>query len=148
MLVVMGLNVMILAPIMAVGGVIMALREDVPLSAILLVIVPLMGVFLAVMLSRALPLFRSVQVKVDRINQVVRETLSGVRVIRAFVRTDHEEQRFDEANRDLTATTPPGEPLVRPDDPDGHGDLQPVDRRDHVVRQHPGGQRRAWPSGT
>ncbi len=105
MLLVMGLNVMILAPIMAVGGVIMCLREDVALSAILLVIVPLMAIFLAVMLSRALPLFRAMQVKVDRINQVVRETLSGVRVIRAFVRTRHEEERFDEANLDLFATT-------------------------------------------
>ncbi len=105
MLVVMGLNVMILAPIMAVGGVIMCLREDVTLSAVLLVIVPLMTVFLAVMLSRALPLFRAMQLKVDRINQIVRETLSGVRVIRAFVRTRHEEERFDVANLDLFATT-------------------------------------------
>ena len=57
------------------------------------------------MLSRALPLFRAIQVKVDRINQVVRENLSGIRVIRAFVRTKHEERRFDEANQDLTATS-------------------------------------------
>ena len=64
-----------------------------------------MAVFLAVMLSRALPLFRAVQLKVDRINQVVRETLSGMRVIRAFVRTRHEEKRFDEANLDLTDTS-------------------------------------------
>jgi ATP-binding cassette, subfamily B, multidrug efflux pump len=101
---VMGLNVMILAPIMAVGGVIMALREDVTLSALLLVIIPLLALFIGFMLSRALPLFRAVQAKVDRINKVMRETLSGVRVIRAFVRTDYEERRFDEANRDLTAT--------------------------------------------
>ncbi len=105
MVLVMALNIMILAPIMAVGGVIMAVREDAQLSLILLVIVPIMAVFIAVMMSRALPLFRSIQVKVDRINQVVRESLSGVRVIRAFVRTEHEERRFDEANRDLTATS-------------------------------------------
>jgi len=104
MLLVIALNIMILAPITAVGGVIMALREDVPLSALLLVIVPLMGVVIGVSLSRALPLFRSMQAKLDRINQVMRETLSGIRVIRAFVRTEHEEKRFDDASRDLMDT--------------------------------------------
>jgi ATP-binding cassette subfamily B protein len=105
MVLVMGLNIMILAPIMAVGGVIMAVREDAQLSLILLVIVPIMAAFIAVMMTRALPLFRAMQVKVDRINQVVRESLAGVRVIRAFVRTEHEERRFDQANRDLTDTS-------------------------------------------
>jgi ATP-binding cassette subfamily B protein len=104
MVLVIALNVMILAPIMAVGGVVMAVREDVPLSSLLLVIIPLLAVFIGLMLSRALPLFRAMQVKVDRINQVMRETLSGIRVIRAFVRTDHEERRFDAANVDLTGT--------------------------------------------
>jgi ATP-binding cassette subfamily B protein len=104
MLLVIALNIMILAPITAVGGIIMALREDVPLSALLLVIIPLMAVVIGVTMSRALPLFRSMQVKVDRINQVTRETLAGIRVIRAFVRTQHEEERFDVANRDLTDT--------------------------------------------
>ncbi len=101
---VIALNVMIIAPIMAVGGIIMAVREDVALSALLIVIIPLLAVFIGFMLSRALPLFRVMQVKVDRINQVMRETLSGIRVIRAFVRTEHEERRFDDANRDLTQT--------------------------------------------
>ena len=101
---VIALNVMIIAPIMAVGGIIMAVREDVALSALLIVIIPLLAVFIGIMLSRALPLFRVLQVKVDRINQVMRETLSGIRVIRAFVRTEHEERRFDEANLDLTQT--------------------------------------------
>ena len=101
---VIALNVMIIAPIMAVGGIIMAVREDVALSALLIVIIPLLAVFIGIMLSRALPLFRVLQVKVDRINQVMRETLSGIRVIRAFVRTEHEERRFDEANLDLTRT--------------------------------------------
>jgi ATP-binding cassette subfamily B multidrug efflux pump len=104
MLLVIALNIMILAPITAVGGVIMALREDVALSALLLVIVPLMGVVIGVSLSRALPLFRSMQQKLDRINQVMRETLAGIRVIRAFVRTEHEEERFDVASRDLMQT--------------------------------------------
>ncbi len=104
MVLVIALNVMILAPIMAVGGAIMALREDVALSSLLLVIIPLLAVFIGLMLSRALPLFRVMQTKVDRINQVMRETLSGIRVIRAFVRTDYDERRFDAANVDLTGT--------------------------------------------
>ncbi|MEO7665313.1 MAG: ABC transporter ATP-binding protein [Candidatus Limnocylindrales bacterium] len=103
-LVFMALTMMISAPILIVGGVIMALRTDVPLSALLVVVLPIMGAFIGIVMSRAIPLFRAVQVKLDRINQVMRETLSGVRVIRAFVRTEHEEERFDVANRDLFGT--------------------------------------------
>ena len=102
--VLMGLTVMVSAPIMIVGGLIMALRQDVPLTGILLVIVPIMTVIIAVLVRRAMPLFRAMQLKIDRINQVMRETLAGVRVIRAFVRTGYEERRFDEANRDLFET--------------------------------------------
>lgn len=102
--VLMGLNVMISAPIMCLGGIVMALRQDVPLSMSIIVIVPLMGIVLGVIMQKALPLFKSMQMKIDRLNQVVREKLSGVRVIRAFVKTDYEERRFDKANRDLTST--------------------------------------------
>ena len=102
--VLIGLTVMVSAPIMLVGGVIMALRQDVPLTSILLVIVPLMALIIGTLVRRAMPLFRAMQIKIDRINQVMRETLSGVRVIRAFVRTDYEERRFDEANEDLFET--------------------------------------------
>jgi ATP-binding cassette, subfamily B, multidrug efflux pump len=104
MVVVMALSVMVMAPIMMVGGVIMALREDVPLSGLLVLIIPLMVVVIGSLAARALPLFRAMQVKIDRINQVMREKLAGVRVIRAFVRTGYEERRFDEANLDLTDT--------------------------------------------
>jgi ATP-binding cassette subfamily B protein len=104
MVLVMAFNIMIMAPIMAVGGIIMALREDVPLSGVLVVVIPLVIGMIAIVAIKALPMFRSVQKKTDRINQVMRETLSGVRVIRAFVRTEHEEVRFDEANADLTRT--------------------------------------------
>jgi ATP-binding cassette subfamily B multidrug efflux pump len=104
MVVLMGLTVLISAPILTVGGVIMALRQDVPLSGLLIVIVPIMGAVIGVLLVRAIPLFRAMQKKIDRINQVMRETLAGIRVIRAFVRTDYEERRFDAANVDLTAT--------------------------------------------
>ncbi|MFL5756853.1 MAG: ABC transporter ATP-binding protein [Chloroflexota bacterium] len=101
----MALTIIISAPILIVGGIIMALRTDVQLSGLLVVILPLMVAFIALVMSRLIPLFRAVQTKLDRINQVMRETLSGVRVIRAFVRTEREEARFDDANRDLFATT-------------------------------------------
>ena len=99
--VLLALTMMISAPIMAIGGVIMAYRQDGPLTAILLVILPIMGVFIFVVMRRAIPMFQVMQVRIDRINLVMRETLSGVRVIRAFVRTEHEEARFDDASRDL-----------------------------------------------
>ena len=99
--VLLALTMMISAPIMAIGGVIMAYRQDGPLTAILLVILPIMVVLIAVVMRRAIPLFQVMQVRIDRINLVMRETLSGVRVIRAFVRTEHEEARFDAASRDL-----------------------------------------------
>jgi ATP-binding cassette subfamily B protein len=98
------LTILVSAPIMAVGGVFMALREDVKLSALLIVIIPVMAAILGVMLVKAVPLFRSMQIKIDRINQVLREQITGIRVIRAFIRTSYEQQRFENANADLTAT--------------------------------------------
>jgi ATP-binding cassette, subfamily B, multidrug efflux pump len=98
------LTILVSAPIMAVGGVVMALREDVQLSALLIVIIPVMAAILGVMLVKAVPLFRSMQVKIDRINQVLREQITGIRVIRAFIRTSYEQQRFETANADLTST--------------------------------------------
>ena len=105
MTVLMMLNIVISAPITAIGGIILALRLNVPLSGVILAAVPVMGVFIGLVVRKAVPLFRAMQVKIDRINQVTRETLSGVRVIRAFDRTDYEEQRFEEANADLTQNT-------------------------------------------
>ncbi len=101
----MGLTMLVSAPILIVGGIIMALRTDVPLSGLLVVALPLMALVIGLVMRQAIPLFQANQTKLDRINQVMRETLSGVRVIRAFVRTRHEEQRFDVANRDLFDTT-------------------------------------------
>jgi ATP-binding cassette subfamily B protein len=100
----MGLTIILLAPITGIGATIMAIRQDVPLSGLLLVILPIMFTFIALIFRQAIPLFRSMQTKVDRINQVMREALAGVRVIRAFVRVEHEEQRFDAASRDLFDT--------------------------------------------
>jgi len=100
----MGLTIIVSAPILVVGGIFMALRTDVPLSGLLVVVIPLMALVIGVVMARAIPLFRATQVKLDRINQVMRETLAGVRVIRAFVRTRHEEARFADASRDLFDT--------------------------------------------
>ena len=105
MMVQIGLTMIVTAPIMAVGSIIMALRQDVVLSYSILIIVPLMGAVVGIMLTIATPLFRSVQQKIDRVNQVLREKLMGVRVIRAFVKDDYEARRFNEANRDLMQTT-------------------------------------------
>jgi ATP-binding cassette, subfamily B, multidrug efflux pump len=105
MVTLMMLNMVLQAPIMAIGGVIMALRLNVPLSVVIVVAIPIMALFIGLVIRKAMPLFMSMQKKVDRINQVTREFLSGVRVIRAFDRTGYEEQRFDEANLDLTNTT-------------------------------------------
>jgi ATP-binding cassette subfamily B multidrug efflux pump len=105
MLLAIGLSMMLLAPMLAIGGIIMALRQDVPLSISIAVILPIMGVFLFIVLRRAIPLFRTMQVRIDRINQIMRETLGGVRVIRAFARTEHEEERFGTANQELTGVT-------------------------------------------
>lgn len=104
MVVVLGLNVILLAPFMAIGGIIMAMRQDLPLSALIAVVIPVLALVIGVMLKRALPVFKMMQKRLDRVNQVMRENLAGIRVIRAFVRTDYEERRFDVANRELTET--------------------------------------------
>ena len=96
-----GMSLMLFAPVMLIGGILMALRQDVPLAVTIAVIMPFMAVVIALMMRIALPLFKSMQKKIDRINLIVRERLSGIRVIRAFVREQYETSRFDEANRDL-----------------------------------------------
>jgi ATP-binding cassette subfamily B multidrug efflux pump len=105
MFMVVALTILASAPMMAVGGVIMALYEGAQLSLLLVVVIPLMAAVIGSLLHFAVPLFRTMQVKIDRTNQVMREQIMGVRVIRAFVRGRHEQERFAEANQDLTATT-------------------------------------------
>jgi ATP-binding cassette subfamily B protein len=100
----MALTLMVIAPIMSIGGVILAIREGAALSPLLAVAVPVMALVIGVVLVMVVPQFRSMQVKIDRINQVLREQITGVRVIRAFVRGRAEAQRFGEANADLTST--------------------------------------------
>ena len=101
----MGMTMMIGAPITGVGAVIMALKTNAKLSGLLLVAVPLMGGLIYWLLRRIVPLFRVMQVRIDRINLVLREQIAGVRVIRAFVKTKYEEDRFAVANDELMQTT-------------------------------------------
>jgi ATP-binding cassette subfamily B multidrug efflux pump len=102
MLVLLTFTLMISAPIMCVGGIIMALRQDVPLSSLLLVVVPVLLTVVAVLVRRMRPLFRTMQRRVDRVNQILREQITGIRIIRAFVRDEHERERFGVANSELT----------------------------------------------
>lgn len=99
---VMLLNMLITAPITLVVGIILALNQDVGLSWILVAIMPVLVTIILVLLSKAIPLFASMQVKLDKLNLILDEGLTGVRVVRAFDRVKHEEQRFDEANHDVT----------------------------------------------
>ncbi len=100
----MALTLMVIAPIMCVGGIFMAVKEGSALSPLLAVAVPVMAVVIGALLVMVVPLFRSMQAKIDRINQVLREQITGVRVIRAFLRLPAEQRRFEVANADLTAT--------------------------------------------
>jgi len=105
MVTMVGLRMMIMAPIMCVGGIIMAVSKDRDLAWILVVVIPLLAGVIAWVAFKGFPLFRSIQAKLDRITQVMREGLSGVRVIRAFDQIEHQRGRFREANLDLTGTT-------------------------------------------
>ena len=100
----MALTMMVIAPIMSVGGIVMAIHEGTKLSTLLLVSIPVMTAFIGIVMVRVIPQFRSMQTKIDRINQVLREQITGVRVIRAFVRRESEAERFAQANADLTGT--------------------------------------------
>ncbi|MET9589843.1 ABC transporter ATP-binding protein [Streptomyces sp. NPDC006516] len=102
MLVLMAFTLMVSAPIMCVGGVIMALGQDVPLSAVLLAVLPVLGVSVGLIVRRMRPLFRTMQERLDTVNRVLREQITGNRVIRAFIRDDYEEKRFRGANTELT----------------------------------------------
>ncbi|MGW1782984.1 ABC transporter ATP-binding protein [Streptomyces sp. NPDC002143] len=102
MLALMTFTLMVSAPIMCVGGIVLALGLDVPLSGVLVAVVPTLGICVTLIVRRLRPLFRSMQVRLDTVNRVLREQITGNRVIRAFVRDAYEEQRFRKANADLT----------------------------------------------
>ncbi len=104
LLVVMFCTMFVAAPIMCVAGVIMALQEDIGLSWLLLVCVPALAISVGLIVSRMVPQFRLMQDRIDQVNRVLREQLSGIRVVRAFVREKAETDRFKDANRRLTDT--------------------------------------------
>lgn len=100
LIVFMALTLLVTAPIMCFGGIAMALRQDVELSALLLLVIPALVVSIGLVIRQMRPLFRLMQVKIDTINGVMREQIMGIRVIRAFVKEDYEAERFGDANRD------------------------------------------------
>ncbi|MBX6385112.1 MAG: ABC transporter ATP-binding protein [Microbispora sp.] len=104
MLVVMTCTMLVAAPIMGIGGIIMALRQDVGLSWLMLVCVPVLLISIGLIVFRMVPQFRAMQARIDEVNRVLREQLSGIRVVRAFVREREEVRRFGAANDALTAT--------------------------------------------
>jgi ATP-binding cassette subfamily B protein len=101
MLVLMTFTLLVAAPIMCVGGVILALRQDIPLSGLLLVVLPILVGAVTLIISQMRPQFRTMQTRIDTVNRVLREQITGIRVIRAFVRDEREQGRFEGANTDL-----------------------------------------------
>ncbi|WP_431796090.1 ABC transporter ATP-binding protein [Microbacterium enclense] len=101
MVAMMGATMLVSAPLLAIGGIIMALQQDVGLSWLIGVAVPVLLVLVALIIARMVPLFRSYQTKLDAVNRIMREQLTGVRVVRAFVRERIEEERFRGANTDI-----------------------------------------------
>nr|WP_255668680.1 ABC transporter ATP-binding protein [Aeromicrobium duanguangcaii] len=94
----MGLTMLVAAPITGIGGLVLALRQDVPLSGVFLIVLPVLAISLGLIIRRMRPLFRLMQVRIDTLNQIMREQITGVRVVRAFVREEQEAARFAEAN--------------------------------------------------
>lgn len=101
---IMMLRMLAMAPMMMIGGIIMAVSKDAKLSLVLVVVIPILALLILVLGRSALPLFKAMQKKIDRLNLVLRENLTGIRVIRAFGREESESKRFDEASSDLTDT--------------------------------------------
>jgi ATP-binding cassette subfamily B multidrug efflux pump len=104
MLVMLSCTMLVAAPIMCVGGVIMALREAVGLSWLMGISVPVLVLSIGLIIRRMVPQFRSMQTRIDTVNRVLREQIAGIRVVRAFVREPYETKRFADANTELTAT--------------------------------------------
>jgi len=104
-LVTMGLSMLLMAPLTGIGGILVALTHNARMSVVILIAVPLMGLVIGIMMRVAIPQFRLIQARIDRINGVLREQITGMRVIRAFVRDDFEQARFAKANQDLMDTS-------------------------------------------
>ncbi|MEH7747738.1 ABC transporter ATP-binding protein [Neobacillus drentensis] len=101
---VMMLRMMAMAPMMCIGGIIMAYSKDAKLTLVLAVALPVLVLAIVIIARKGIPLFKAMQIKLDNLNRVLRENLTGIRVIRSFNRVEHEKKRFDEANWDLTET--------------------------------------------
>ena len=101
---IMILRMMVSAPMMAIGGIIMAVSKDAELSLVLVVVIPVLAGAIYIVAMKGVPLFKAMQLKLDRLNLVLRENLIGIRVIRAFNRIEREKKRFNDANTDLTET--------------------------------------------
>jgi ATP-binding cassette, subfamily B, multidrug efflux pump len=99
---IMLMTMVITAPMMAIGGIVLSLSQDARLARVLIAVIPIMAIVFFLIMRKAVPLFQQMQVKIDRLNLVLDEGLTGVRVIRAFDRNAHESRRFAAANRDLT----------------------------------------------
>jgi ATP-binding cassette, subfamily B, multidrug efflux pump len=104
MIVFMTFTFMVAAPIMCIGGIVLALRQDLKLSTLLVVVVPALALSVGLVIRKLRPLFRLMQTKIDTINRVLREQITGIRVIRAFVKEGYERERFGVANRDNMQT--------------------------------------------
>jgi len=104
MLVLMTCTLLVSAPILSIGGIVMAVREDVQLSWILVVAIPVLLIAVGLIITRMVPQFQKMQARIDTVNRVLREQLTGIRVVRAFVREDEEERRFADANAAVTET--------------------------------------------
>ena len=100
----MMMRFMVMAPLMCFGGIIMALSRDVKLSFVIIALVPIIALVIIIVSMRTIPLFKLQQKRLDQLNLVLREHLTGIRVIRAFNRTGHEQSRFTDANTNLTDT--------------------------------------------
>ncbi|MGG1397095.1 ABC transporter ATP-binding protein [Bacillus salipaludis] len=101
---VMMLRMMVMAPMMCIGGLIMALSKDAKLTLVLAVSLPILIIAIVIIAKSGIPLFKAMQIKLDTLNRVLRENLTGIRVIRSFNKVEHEKKRFDTANLDLTNT--------------------------------------------
>ena len=98
LLAVMGVSILVMAPIMAIGGIVMGMRVALPISWILAIAIPVLGLTMALIIGRMIPGFRAMQSRIDDVNRVLREQITGIRVVRAFVRERHETARFAVAN--------------------------------------------------
>lgn len=102
---IMILRMMAIAPMMCIGGIVMAISRDPGLTTVLLAVLPILALAIFLIAKQGIPLFKAIQVKIDTLSRVVRENLTGIRVIRSFNRAEHETVRFNDANEDLTATS-------------------------------------------